>query len=126
MIRFIIGLIVSALLVYFLGGFVPYWGLMAAFFITSFIIGGNIGGAFLSHGLGVSIAWLYLIWSIMQTTASLLPEKIAVLMMVNDPLLLVIANVTLGFFIGGFSGMTGSALNNILFKKELPYGKRMY
>jgi hypothetical protein len=126
MIKFILGWVLTALLVYFLGHYFPFWGMMIFVGGIAFVIGGNIGLSFLAHGLGFASSWLILIIQINKETNSGLSGRIAELMNLNNPLYLTIATVFLAFLLGGFSGMTGSALNKMVIQQSGKKRKKKY
>jgi hypothetical protein len=126
MFRFFIGWVLSALIVYFIGIWLPFWAIMIVLFITAFLIGGNIGMSFLANGLGFTTSWFLLIQKIRTESGSELPNKIAELMSVQDSQHLIVYILTLAFFIGGFSGLTGCSFKKVLDKKNKGYRRPVY
>jgi hypothetical protein len=126
MIRFVLGWVLSAFIVYFAGSMLPYWGIMGLIFLSAFFVGGNISLSFLSHALGFATAWFLVIQNIIIETESSLPNKIAELMSVKDSQQLIVYTIVLGFILGGVSGLTGSSLKKILNKKSRGYGRPVY
>ncbi len=118
MLKFILVFIVSILLVFFVGPFLPYWGLMIAVALIGFAVGGNSGAAFFAGGLAFGIAWLAVSLTVSIKTGSGLPEKMAILFGVPNSSLLWIITAILGFTIGGLSSLTGNLLRKLYMKNE--------
>jgi hypothetical protein len=109
--RFILLTILSILLVVFLGPLVSFWVLMIGIGILSALIFPSSFGGFMGGGLGMGLSWIGLSIYLGLTTASTLPDRMGELMGMSGMTLVAITG-TLGFILGGFSGLSG-----ILFRK---------
>ncbi len=118
MLKFILVFLVSILLVFFAGPFLPFWGLMIGVALIGFAVGGHAGAAFLGGALAFGIAWLAISLTVSIKTGSDLPDKMAILFGVPNSSLLWIITALLGFVIGGFSAITGNLLRKLYIKKE--------
>ncbi|MFC0264067.1 hypothetical protein [Fontibacter flavus] len=117
MARFLVMLFITALMVYLVGQFVPFWALMILTGLISFILGLNPGMAFFSAGIGFGLTWFLKSLMIAIQTGSDLPVQMAELMGIKNDNLLMFATFFLGFFIGGFSALTGSLFKRLFEKK---------
>lgn len=120
--RFILLTILVVLLVVFLGPLVPFWGLMIGIGILSALILPTGFGGFLGGGLGMGFTWVGISIYLGLTTASALPDKMGELFSGVSGMTLVGIVGALGFFLGGFSGLSG-----VLFRRMLmPSPKNIY
>lgn len=104
--------------VYFIGPYIPYWGLMILIALISFLIGPSPSISFFSSGFSFGLVWLFLSIWISVESQSQLPKFISELMgLSNDNLLWFITGLV-GFVIGAFSGLTGGMLKRIFQKKD--------
>jgi hypothetical protein len=104
--------------VYFIGPYIPYWGLMILVAIISFLTGNSPSISFFGSGFSFGLVWLFLSIWISVDSQSELPKAISELMgLSNDNLLWFITGLV-GFIIGSFSGLTGGMLNRIFQKKD--------
>lgn len=117
MARFFLIFLITALIVYLLGHFLPFWALMILIAGLSFFVGGNSGASFLGGGFGFGGVWLVMVLVISIQANSDLPDKMASLMGLTNTNLLWLFTAILGFLLGGFSALTGNLFKK-LFKKE--------
>ncbi|PIO48108.1 MAG: penicillin acylase family protein [[Chlorobium] sp. 445] len=102
-------------------GLISAWWLwwLIAFIVALLLISrawlGFVVGAVLVGGV-----WLGIALSLLGSTSDLIATKIAVLLQLPSPSLLVVATGILGFIIGGLGGATGSALRTLLLLKAPP------
>jgi len=115
--KFLILFLLTALAVFFLGGFLPYWGLMLAVALIAFFVGAGAGSSFLACGFSFGLVWFLMVIRILAVTGSALPQQMADLMGLKNDNLLWFATALLGILIGGFSGMTGSLFKKLFEKK---------
>lgn len=119
--KFLAIVVLTMVLVFFLGMVIPYWALMLFVAATAFVLKFRPVVAFIGCGFGFGLAWTIVSYVILVKTGSLLPAQMAVLMGLPNEFLLFLTTGILGFLIGGFSGLTGSLLKNILSKKRDVY-----
>jgi hypothetical protein len=118
MLKFILLIVISSCLVFFLGPYIPFWGLMLGVALTSFFVGGSAGYSFFGGALAFGLIWMGVSYWIWSQTGSELPEKMAVLMGLKDSSYLWLATSVIGFVIGGFSALTGNLARRFFAKKE--------
>ncbi|MDO9551425.1 hypothetical protein [Rhodonellum sp.] len=119
MAKFFLILLITALIVYFLGQFLPFWALMILIAGLSFFVGGNSGTSFLGGGIAFGGVWLVMVLMISIQTNSGLPDKMAALMGLTNPQLLWLVTTILGFLLGGFSALTGNLFKKTIHSKRL-------
>ena len=112
--KFLILSLLTALAVFFLGSFVPYWGLMVAVALIAFLVGAGAGVSFLASGLSFGLMWFLMVFKVLVEANSALPQQMAELMGLKNDNMLWFATALLGFLIGGFSALTGALLKGLL------------
>jgi hypothetical protein len=115
--RFILFILVTIGIVVFLNPIFPYWVIMILIGIGSALLGLSGLQGFLAGGLGLGLAWLGQAIFISTTTGSALPNKIGELMGLGSGMTVAGVTAIIGFLLGGFSGLTGSLLRNLVRKK---------
>jgi hypothetical protein len=116
--KFLVLFILVGVNVYFIGPYIPYWGLMILVAIISFFSGASPSISFFGSGFSFGLVWLILSIWISVDSQSNLPKSMSELMgLSNDNLLWFITGIV-GFIVGSFSGLTGGMLNRILQKKD--------
>ncbi|SIS70319.1 hypothetical protein [Belliella pelovolcani] len=117
--------VLTVLLVLFLGPYFSYPYLMGVIVILAYLMASNGTASFFASGLAMGLVWLGKAISISIETGSSLPDKMAILMGMEQSNLLWVATGVLGFLLGGFSGLTGALLKN-LSKPKRPQGMYRY
>lgn len=106
-------IIVTALLSFISGLFLPWWGIALAALLTAIIIHQNAGKAFLSGFLGVLLLWAGLAWWIDLQNDGVLSKKIASILPLNgNGLLLIFVTGIIGGLVAGLAAMSGSYLRS--------------
>ena len=109
--KFIAAIILTALLAFISGLFLPWWGIAIAALLVAVIINQNAGKAFLSGFLGVQLLWLGLAWWINMNNQGVLAKKIAlVLPLEGNTVYLILVTGIVGGLVAGFAAMSGSFL----------------
>ncbi len=116
--KFLLFTLLSALLVVFLNIVSPYWVVMIALAVLAVLIRPSSWGGFFGGGLGMGLAWLGQTAYISAVTSSTLPDKMGALMGLGSGLSLMVLTAVLGFILGGFSGLLGVMLRNLVQKKR--------
>jgi hypothetical protein len=111
--KFLILFLLTAVAVFILGSYFPFWGLMLVVAVLSYLIGAGAGTSFLSAGLSFAMVWFLLLMQILMQTNSDLPGQMATLMGLKNENLIWFGTALLGFLIGGFAAMTGSLLKRL-------------
>lgn len=112
--KLITSIILTALLTYLLGKFLPWWSLAIAAFLVALLIKQSLGKSFLGGFIGVALAWaLIAIW-IDSSNDHLLSAQIAKVFQLGSGALLILVSSVMGGMVGGFAALTGASF----YKKE--------
>lgn len=116
--RFLVLFFLVGVSIYFIGPYMPYWGLMILVVIISFLFGASPVTSFFSSGFSFGLVWLLLsIWISVDTLSSL-PKSMSELMGLSNDNLLWFFTGLVGFIIGSFSGLTGAMFKRIFQRKD--------
>ena len=111
--KFWVATILTALLAFISGLFLPWWGIAITSLLVAVIIHQKAGKAFLSGMLGVFLLWAGLAWWIDMKNNGILSKKIAsVLPLGGSGILLIIVTGIIGGLVAGFAAMSGSFLRS--------------
>jgi hypothetical protein len=109
--KFIVATVLTALLAFISGLFLPWWGIAIAAILVALLVHQKAGKAFLSGLLGVFLLWAGLAWWIDMKNNGILSERIASILPLNgNSILLIGVTALVGGLVGGFAAMTGSFL----------------
>ena len=109
--KFLAAIILTALLAFISGLFLPWWGIAIASLLVAVIVNQSPGKAFLSGFLGVMLLWQGLASWINMNNQGVLAKKIAlVLPLGGNPLYLILVTGIVGGLVSGFAAMSGSFL----------------
>lgn len=109
--KFLVAIILTALLAFISGLFLPWWGITVTSLLVAVIIHQKAGKAFLAGLLGVFLLWAGLAWWIDMKNNGVLSKKIAlVLPLGGNGLLLILVTGFIGGLVAGFAAMSGSYL----------------
>jgi membrane protein implicated in regulation of membrane protease activity len=112
--RFLIAIILTILLSFIAGLYLPWWSIAIAAFIAALVVYQKAGMAFLTGFLALLILWSALALSIDNANESILSARIGELLGIgNSPFLLVIITGFVGGIVAGFAAMTGSYLRRL-------------
>lgn len=111
--KFIAQLVLIAGLGYVAEQFFPWWIVAVCAFGVNVVLPTRGVNAFLSGFLGVGLLWLVSAAIIDQRTDSLLTEKVAGIMLLNNAFWLVALAGLIGGVVGGMAALTGSLLRNL-------------
>lgn len=105
--KFLIQLILIAILAFILELLLPWWSIAIAAFIGGVAL--NSKANFAAGFLGIALLWfLYALMMDLTSTAPL-AERVSKVLFINKPLLLLVTAL-IGGLVGGFAAMAGSAL----------------
>lgn len=109
--KFFAALIITILLAFISGLFLPWWAIAVAAFLAALLVKQRAGFAFLSGFFALLLLWSGLaLWIDMQNE-SILSARIAGLFGINNnSFLLILITGTVGGLVAGFAAMTGSFL----------------
>ncbi len=111
--KFFVAVILTALLAFISGLFLPWWGIAVTSFLVAVLVHQKSGKAFFAGFWGVFILWAALAWWIDMKNNGLLSKKIAsVLPLGGNAILLIIVTGFIGGLVAGFAAMSGSFLRS--------------
>jgi hypothetical protein len=109
--KFIVAVILTALLAFAAGLFLPWWSIAIVALFVAVLINQRSGIAFLSGFLGVFLLWGLLAWWINMKNEGILATKIAsVLPLGGSAIILILVTGFIGGLVAGFAAMSGSYL----------------
>jgi hypothetical protein len=109
--KFLIALILTALLAFVAGLYLPWWSIAIVALLVAVLLNQNAGKAFLAGFLGVFLLWGALAWWINMKNEGILASKIAsVLPLGGSAIVLILVTGFIGGLVGGFAAMSGSYL----------------
>jgi hypothetical protein len=111
--KFLVATILSALLAFISGLFLPWWGMAITSCLVAVLVHQKAGKAFLAGFLGVFLLWAALAWWIDMKNNGVLSKKIAsVLPLGGNAVLLIIVTGFVGALVAGMAAMSGSFLRS--------------
>lgn len=117
--KFLTATILTALLAFISGLFLPWWGIAIVALLVATIIHQKAGKAFLAGLLGVFLLWAGLAWWIDMKNNSVLSHKVAtVLPLGGSTLVIILVTGLVGGLVAGFAAMSGSYLRATQVRKS--------
>ena len=111
--KFFAALILTALLSFIAGLYLPWWGIAIAAFVVALIVYQNAGMAFLAAFAGLLLLWSGLAFWIDSGNESILSARIGELLGIgNNAFLLILITGAVGGLVAGFAAMSGSFLRS--------------
>jgi len=111
--KFLVAIILTALLAFVAGLFLPWWGIAIAAFLVALVINQGGGPAWVSGFLGVFLLWGGLAFWVSMKNQDLLAGKVAtVLPLGGNVILLILVTGFIGGLVAGFAAMSGSYLRS--------------
>lgn len=109
--KLITAILLTAILAFALGEYLPWWSVAAAAFAASLFIRQGPVAAFAGGFIGVSAMWAaYALW-IDQANQSILSERIASLLpLQGQPVLLILFTGLIGGLVGGLAALSANFL----------------
>ena len=109
--RFLIVILLTGLLVFIAGLYLPWWSVAIASFLVVLFLPMRSGKAFLAGFIGVFILWALLAWRIDLQNEGILSKRIAGLFHLGgSSFLLVVCTALIGALVGGLGALTASYL----------------
>lgn len=109
--KFLVSIILTALLTFIGGLFLAWWSVALAALFTAILIHQSAGRALFSGFLGVFLLWGILAWWINMKNEGILATKIAsVLPLGGNPIILILVTAFIGGLIAGFAALSGAYL----------------
>lgn len=111
--KFLVAMILTGLLAFISGLFLPWWGIAITSLLVAVLVHQKAGKAFLSGLLGVFLLWAGLAWWIDMKNDGILSKKIAaVLPLGGSALLLIVVTGVVGGLVAGLAAVSGSFLRS--------------
>ena len=109
--RFLLSILLTALLSFLAGIFLPWWSIAGISFLVAVIFRQHPGLGFVSGFLAIFILWGLLALWIDIKNQGLLSSKIAVVFPLGgSSILLILVTALTGALVGGFAAMAGSSM----------------
>src|SRR5215217_3173092 len=109
--KLFVAIILTALLSFVGGLFLPWWSIAIAAFFVALIIPQFPWKAFISGFLGVFLLWAIIAWWIDSKNQGILSSRIAQLFHVGSSgVMMIFISALIGGLIGGFAALSGSYL----------------
>jgi hypothetical protein len=116
--KLIIRILFIGALTYFLSPLFSWWTAMVVAFLVCFISPSSGLNAFVAGFLGVGLTWMGHAWSLDVKNQSAFSSKIAEIMQVSDPIILVLAAGLVGGLAGGFASLSGTTFRQLFIKPK--------
>lgn len=100
--------------------FLPWWSISLAAALVAFVRGGHVVESFVSAFLALFLLWAGYAWYIDQSSAHILSSKVALLLQLPSPTLLVSLSGLLGGLVAGLGGLTAHYLREQLLSYYQP------
>jgi len=109
--RFLLAALLTALLSFVAGLFLPWWSIAIVAFLAAIFIRQTVSKSFLSGFVGVFLLWAIVALWIDIKNESILSHKIAQLFPLGgSSVLLILITGFVGALVGGFAAMSGASL----------------
>jgi len=107
--KFIVSLILIALLSVAVGLYLPWWSISIVAFVVTALIPQKPFKSFLTGFISLFILWSCLSFYISFNNNHLLAHKVSMIILQDDnPYLLILATALIGAIVAGFGALTGS------------------
>jgi hypothetical protein len=111
--KFLSATILTALLSFIAGLFLPWWSIAVTSLLVAVIVHQHAGKAFAAGLLGIVLLWSGLAWWITFKNHGMLTGKIAnILPLSGNTVLLILVTGLVGGLVAGFAAMAGSYLRS--------------
>lgn len=111
--KFLTSIILTALLAFVAGLYLPWWSLAITSFLIALLIHQRSGLAFLSGFIGLFLLWGALAWWMDMENQGLLSAKIArIFPLGGSSVLLILITGFIGALVAGFAALSGSYLRS--------------
>ena len=111
--KLLVAIILTALLSFVAGLYLPWWSVAIAAFISVLLIPLRSSRAFLAGFLGVFILWFLLALWIDVKNQGILSRKVAqIFPLAGSSFLIILVTAIIGAVVGGFAALSGSYLRS--------------
>ncbi len=115
--KFIISLLLTAILSYALSLFMPWWCIAIAGFVVALFIYQRDWVSFLTGFISLFLLWGILSLVISTHNNDVLAHRVSALILKADnPLLLILVTAMIGALVAGFAALTGSLARKAFFR----------
>ena len=112
--KFLVSILLTALLSFALCLFLPWWVIAIAGFVVAFSIPQKAGLSFVAGFLALFFLWVGLSFWMSAANNHLLAHKISLLFIkVDNPLLLIVVTGLIGGLVAGLGSLTGRFLRQV-------------
>lgn len=109
--KFVVATILTALLAYVAGLFLPWWSIAVAAFVAALIVAQRPLGAFLAGFLSILLLWGIMAYIIDSANNGILSKKVAtILPLGGNGMLLILVTGFVGGLVAGLAALSGSFL----------------
>lgn len=112
--KFFVSILVTGLLAFACGLYLPWWSVAVAAFIVSSVIYQSPIRAFFTGFCAVLLLWFGLILKINADNENILVDKVSLIMGMGGSFVLVILSCVIGAIVGGLGALTGSLLRKAI------------
>lgn len=106
--KFIVSVLVIALLSLAAGLFLPWWTIAVVAFVVTSLIPQNPLRSFLSGFTALFLLWGALSWFISNNNEHLMASKVALILKMGNPIIMIVATALIGALVAGFAALAGS------------------
>ncbi|HEY2348365.1 MAG TPA: hypothetical protein VGH64_05090 [Puia sp.] len=114
--KYILSIVVTGLLSFVTGLYMPWWSIAIAAFLVSAAIPQKPAFSFLSGFLGVFLLWEVLAWWIDNKNNGILSQKIAVILPLGgSTILLIVVTSVIGGLVAGLAALAGTYMRRLIY-----------
>ena len=106
--KFIVSVLIIALLSLAAGLFLPWWTIAVVAFVVTSLIPQNPLRSFLSGFTALFLLWGFLSWFISNNNEHLMASKVALILKMGNPIVMIVATALIGALVAGFAALAGS------------------
>ena len=106
--KFIVSVLVIALLSLAAGLLLPWWTIAVVAFVVTSLIPQNPLRSFLSGFTALFLLWGALSWFISSNNEHLMASKVALILKMGNPIIMIVATALIGALVAGFAALAGS------------------
>ena len=108
--KFLVAVILTGLLAFVSGLFLPWWGISFAAFLVALLIRQGGARSWFSGFLGIFLLWGGLALWINLQNQGILAERIAKVFSLGNPVILILVTGIIGGLVAGFAALSGNYL----------------
>ena len=113
--KFLVSILLTALLAFALGLYLPWWSIAVAAFVVAACIHLKPGFSFLSGLVALFLLWGIMAWARSAANNDILAEKMSVMVLKSDnSFLLILVTALIGAIVGGLAALSGSLLRSVM------------